>query len=157
MILIAMLIVLSAPIVEGILDDYHCGVGTVTKVISYGLSTLCGREKLNRCCKQHDKYIQFDNTFGDCIDRSYGLISGFILGASHSGVSKVFGGFYRAWEGDRMNPECRERNRQEKEERRRREEEERQERWEHQEQLRKQQLEEERQRRLIKERLRQLQ
>ncbi|KAI6199013.1 hypothetical protein M3Y96_00581600 [Aphelenchoides besseyi] len=91
-----------------ILAKYHCGVGTVTKVLSYASSSFCGRDKLNACCFSHDRCYDVnymgeesvlrgcDQTFHACIRRSYG--DGFcskFLGFTHGTFVEQFGAFYR--------------------------------------------------------------
>ncbi|KAI6170502.1 hypothetical protein M3Y97_01146800 [Aphelenchoides bicaudatus] len=93
-----------------ILSNYHCGIGPVTKVLSYVASTPCGREKLSNCCYVHDRcydknkhdngYIlhscEFD--FENCIKNLYGPTSWMCanyLKFTHSDIARLFGGFYR--------------------------------------------------------------
>ncbi|KAI6238378.1 hypothetical protein M3Y99_00688400 [Aphelenchoides fujianensis] len=91
-----------------VLPKYHCGIGTVTKVLSYASSTFCGRDKLNACCYAHDRCYDVnyqadeailrgcDHSFSACIKRAYG--SGFcskFLGFTHATAVEQFGAFYR--------------------------------------------------------------
>lgn len=39
------LIVLIGHVHGEVLSDYHCGIGPITKVLSYAASTPCGRQK----------------------------------------------------------------------------------------------------------------
>ncbi|KAI6189608.1 hypothetical protein M3Y97_00027100 [Aphelenchoides bicaudatus] len=89
-------------------EDYHCGIGPVTKAVSYVISSPCGREELNSCCLQHDRcYDQYkkhggyflqicEGPFANCIkNSSHSWICQKFLIWSHCTVTNMFGGLYR--------------------------------------------------------------
>ncbi|KAI6222981.1 hypothetical protein M3Y99_01476500 [Aphelenchoides fujianensis] len=107
-------VLLRFDLVFGILVNYHCGVGSISKVLSYGLSYFCG---LNSCCSKHDEcyyencentergYRICDSQFESCIRQAYGFICGPWLKFTHVTPVRTFGSVYRSFSD--FTPSCR--------------------------------------------------
>ncbi|CAD5212975.1 unnamed protein product [Bursaphelenchus okinawaensis] len=105
-----LLTLLKFQFLSALLDDYHCGVSTITKVLSYVSSSMCQQEKLNGCCYAHDRCYdknfykhddmlmkECDYDFKHCIQVSYEneFVCSKILSVTHGSLVTFVGSFYR--------------------------------------------------------------
>uniref|UniRef100_A0A7E4VVE3 Phospholipase A(2) n=1 Tax=Panagrellus redivivus TaxID=6233 RepID=A0A7E4VVE3_PANRE len=81
-------------------NDYYCGTGIVSNVLSLLATTVCQRSTLNNCCQVHDNCYDTYNSTRELCDAEFcacaqmaekGAVCRWWIGVSHCKVVELFG------------------------------------------------------------------